>query len=147
VPPTSWDRRRLPSIPDATTLGDWQLTGLAALTAARQELAELLVQNSPRARADRDDIDQLLLTFEELASNGLRHGEGPVRARVTRTSSGWLIDVADRAVDRPPVPALDRDPALGGLGLHLVARLCPAHGWSVLAGHKHVWACVPSRCA
>ena len=30
-----------------------------------------------------------------------------------------------------PAPAVDRDPAQGGLGLHLVARLSVAHGWYV----------------
>jgi hypothetical protein len=43
-----------------------------------------------------------------------------------------------------PVPAVGRDPAQGGLGLHLVARLSVAHGWYVDDGAKHVWACLPS---
>src|SRR5829696_5359920 len=37
-----------------------------------------------------------------------------------------------------------RDPASGGLGLHLVARLSVAHGWYVDDGFKHVWACLPT---
>jgi hypothetical protein len=47
--------------------------------------------------------------------------------------------VCDQAVDRPPTPATGRDAASGGLGLHLVARLCGAHGWDVSGGTKHVW--------
>jgi hypothetical protein len=43
-----------------------------------------------------------------------------------------------------PAPAVDRDPAQGGMGLHLVARLAVAHGWYVDGGHKHVWACLPT---
>src|SRR3954451_15862251 len=42
-----------------------------------------------------------------------------------------------------PAPAVGRDPAKGGLGLHLVARLSVAHGWYVDGGAKHVWACLP----
>jgi hypothetical protein len=45
-------------------------------------------------------------------------------------------------VDITPAPAVDRDPALGGLGLYLIARLCADYGWSVTAGSKHVWAYV-----
>jgi hypothetical protein len=43
-----------------------------------------------------------------------------------------------------PAPAVDRDPAHGGLGLHLVARLAVAHGWYVDDDRKHVWACLPT---
>jgi hypothetical protein len=53
-----------------------------------------------------------------------------------------LIDVTDAAFDQVPIPAVDRDPAFGGLGLHLIARLCEAYGWSVTGGRKHVWGYV-----
>jgi hypothetical protein len=43
-----------------------------------------------------------------------------------------------------PTPAVDRDPANGGMGLHLVARLAVAHGWYVDGHCKHVWACLPT---
>ncbi|CCH88149.1 Histidine kinase (fragment) [Modestobacter italicus] len=55
---------------------------------------------------------------------------------------GWLIDVSDACPDSPPAPAVGRDPALGGLGLHLVARLAAAVGWAADGGRKHVWAAV-----
>ncbi|WP_169063822.1 ATP-binding protein [Geodermatophilus dictyosporus] len=86
------------------------------------------------------DVDGLLLVYEELTSNGLRHGRSPVHVRVTATGGGWLVDVIDAAVEQPPATAGDRDPADGGLGLPLVARLCRAHGWTVEDGRKHVWA-------
>lgn len=35
---------------------------------------------------------------------------------------------------------LGRDPAEGGLGLHLVAECSGAHGWTLQSGHKEVWA-------
>ncbi|MGR7026173.1 hypothetical protein [Geodermatophilus sp. URMC 62] len=88
------------------------------------------------------DVDELLLVYEELSSDGLRHGRSPVTACVVVATGGWLVDVTDAAVERPPVPAVDRDPAHGGLGLHLVARLCRTHGWMVDEGRKHVWACL-----
>jgi anti-sigma regulatory factor (Ser/Thr protein kinase) len=90
--------------------------------------------------ADDDDIEWLLLTFEELSSNALRHGRPPARVVVTLTATGWLVEASDAAPDRPPAPAVGRDAALGGLGLHLVARLCGGHGWLVEPGRKRVWA-------
>jgi anti-sigma regulatory factor (Ser/Thr protein kinase) len=59
-------------------------------------------------------------------------------------SNGWLLDLSDEAPDRPPVPAVDRDPALGGMGLHLVAQLSTDFGWERRPGRKHVWAKLPS---
>ena len=88
--------------------------------------------------------ERLVLAFDELASNALRHGESPVVATVVAGSGGWLLDVSDRAADAMPAPAVDRDPAKGGMGLHLVARLSVAHGWYVDQGSKHVWACLPT---
>jgi anti-sigma regulatory factor (Ser/Thr protein kinase) len=82
--------------------------------------------------------------FEELASNALRHGRGEVRALVVAGAWGWLLDLSDEAPDRPPVPAVDRDPALGGMGLHLVAQLSTDYGWEERPGRKHVWARIPS---
>ncbi|MGY1729831.1 hypothetical protein ACI79J_22980 [Geodermatophilus sp. SYSU D01062] len=50
------------------------------------------------------------------------------------------VEVSDAAGDRPPVPAVGRDAADGGLGLHPVARLSTSHGWIARDGRKHVWA-------
>jgi two-component sensor histidine kinase len=90
--------------------------------------------------ASADAVEAVLLAFEELASNGLRHGRPPVHVTVTAAGAGWLLEVSDAAADRPPTPAVGRDPVHGGLGLHLVARLCTAHGWILQNGRKHVWA-------
>src|SRR3954447_9676296 len=116
-------------------------TTLAELRAMRMQLRELLSADRRPPGATGDDVDRLLLAFEELVSNGLRHGTGPVRAAVTPTASGWLLEVSDAAGESPPVPAVDRDAALGGLGLYLVAQLSGAHGWAVDdEGRKVVWA-------
>jgi hypothetical protein len=115
-------------------------TTLAELRALRMELRAVL-SNGRQPPVDDDDRDRLLLAFEELVSNGLRHGRGPVHVEVTATGSGWLVEVSDAAGDSPPVPAVDRDAALGGLGLHLVAHISGAHGWTAEDdGRKVVWA-------
>ncbi|MDQ1663764.1 MAG: hypothetical protein QOJ68_3744 [Blastococcus sp.] len=121
----------------------WDLDTVAQLPAARNALRSLL-----GGHGDPDDEDgggeRLVLAFDELASNALRHGECPVVATVVAGSGGWLLDVSDRARESLPEPAVDRDPALGGMGLHLVARMAVAHGWYVDGPSKHVWACLPT---
>ncbi|MCW2633888.1 MAG: Signal transduction histidine kinase [Blastococcus sp.] len=140
---TLWARRPAPELDvRSTCVWHWELRAPRDLTTSRIALREAVLNRSLPCDAAVDDLDRLLLTFEELASNGLRHGRGPVTVTVTATAAGWLIDVSDAATTRSPAPAVDRDPAQGGLGLHLVARLSSTHGWWVRAGRKHVWACV-----
>ncbi len=136
-----WARRPVPPVPGRTLVA-WvrELRSPVDLTVSRNELQQTV--RTARPGGAPVDLDELLLVYEELTSNGLRHGRSPVLVRVVATADGWLVDVTDAAVDHPPVPAVDRDPADGGLGLHLVARLCPAHGWIVDDGRKHVWACI-----
>ncbi len=89
--------------------------------------------------------DELLLAADELVSNGLRHGGAPVQVHATSTTHGLLLDVIDGEPDRGPEPAVGRDPALGGMGLHLVAYLSSVRGWEVRGDRKHVWACLYLR--
>jgi len=141
---TSWLRRPVPDVNDrALHVWHWELRSSRELTGARMSLRQELLSARGGARTHEDDADLLLLAFEELASNGLRHGRPPVTATVSATPAGWLIDVSDADAGQLPAPAVDRDPAYGGLGLHLVLGLSTTHGWSVHSGRKHVWACVP----
>jgi anti-sigma regulatory factor (Ser/Thr protein kinase) len=136
-----WQRVAPPDLSSsANAVWGWELHRAAELTSARQDLrARLLARGLPDG-ARTEDVDRLLLMFEELASNGLRHGGAPIRVCVTGTAEGWLVDVSDARPEAPPVPATDRDPADGGLGLHLVARLSARYGWTVVGARKHVWA-------
>lgn len=142
---TLWVRRPQPVLDSgAVSLGSWQLGAPSDVTAHRSRLRDAVLARRG-GRVDDDALERLLLAFEELSSNGLRHGRPPVHVAVTATDRGWLIDVTDTATDRPPTPAVGRDAAEGGLGLYLVARLCSAYGWTVQQGRKHVWACVEHR--
>jgi anti-sigma regulatory factor (Ser/Thr protein kinase) len=134
---TLWAQRLPAPSGDGVAAGRrWSLATAADVTAARARLRE---EFAAYARPG-EPWDDVLLAFEELASNGLRHGERPVRATVVVTGAAWQIEVTDTATDRPPVPAVGRDAADGGLGLHLVARLASAHGWWSDGTRKHVWA-------
>jgi hypothetical protein len=138
---TPWARRPPPPAgTDVVDVWDGRPCTSADVTALRLHLRAGLTAHDGSGGADDEDIERLLLVFEELTSNGLRHGKAPVRVVVTTTGTGGLIDVCDAAADRPPEPPVGRDAADGGLGLYLVARLSAAHGWHVQDHHKHVWA-------
>lgn len=138
----SWPLRPLPD--GRGEVWRWNLGHLSELPAARAGLRSRLGDSGFPPGGEDGSSDQLVLAFDELASNALRHGESPVVATVVAGTGGWLLDVVDRAPDVMPAPTVDRDPALGGMGLQLVARLAVAHGWYVDSGTKHVWACLPS---
>ena len=52
------------------------------LTAARTELRRDLTAGPWAVQLPPEDVDRLLLAFEELASSGLRHGRAAVEVRV-----------------------------------------------------------------
>ena len=139
----AWPLRPLPD--GRGEVWRWDLETVSELPAARSGLRDRLGRvGLTAAEAEESAAERLVLAFDELASNALRHGAVPVVATVIAGSGGWLLDVSDRAPDHLPEPAVDRDPARGGMGLHLVARMSVAHGWYVDEGCKHVWACLPT---
>lgn len=137
-----WPRQSPPRPGSGVTrLGLWSPTRPADVTTARLQLSAALHDGARPVGATEGAVEALLLAFEELVSNGLRHGRGPVEVTVITAGHGWLLEVADAAADAAPTPAVGRDPALGGLGLYLVAQLSAARGWTVdAAGRKIVWA-------
>jgi anti-sigma regulatory factor (Ser/Thr protein kinase) len=139
-PSPAWAHLPPPVPEDFRSAWSWTITRPAELTAARNQLRARSMPEAMPTGADEDDLDRLLLAFEEIASNGLRHGGAPVQVTVHSCDVGWLIDVSDSLPDQPPTPAVNRDPAFGGLGLHLIARLSTAFGWAAVGARKHVWA-------
>jgi anti-sigma regulatory factor (Ser/Thr protein kinase) len=111
----------------------WSLTHVAELPGVRAALHRLLVG------AD-EAVDRVVLAFDEMASNALRHGGSGATATVSRSADCWLVEVRDAARVRPPTPAIDRDPSQGGLGLHLIAEMSVEHGWHAETDTKVVWA-------
>jgi hypothetical protein len=137
-----WARGPLPAdSPDRPAGWQAQPSGVAVLAGLRRGV-RAAVENRVLP-AGYDGGERLLLVVEELVSNALRHGRPPVHVTVTGARLGWVVGVSDTAADWPPVPALDRDPANGGMGLSLVARLSPCHGWATDEEVKTVWARVP----
>ncbi len=136
-----WACRALPQLaPDARIVGRWRPGRAADVTASRRQLAAAVQDGDRLTVASDGAVERLLLAFEELVSNAVRHGGPPVEATLTATDHFWLLQVTD-AGEEPPTPAVDRDAALGGLGLGLVAALSGAVGWEPLEdGRKVVWA-------
>ena len=123
----------------------WELTDIAQLPAVRAELRRHAHVAAAPGQVAADLRDQLILAFDEMASNALRHSGGLVQAAVRTTKDSFLIEVSDQSPDAPPAPAVGRDPSEGGLGLYLIAEMATAHGWCVRDGAKHVWALLPRR--
>ncbi len=84
-----WGQRPRPTPrPDARAVGLWEPTTLADLTAYRRQLSAALQDGTEGADADEVAVERLLLAFEELASNALRHGRDPIRVTVTAGRDG-----------------------------------------------------------
>lgn len=142
--PGTWARRPRPAPRgDARVLGRWRPVRAADITRSRQQLGAALDGGARPSGATEDAVERLVLIFEELVSNAVRHGRLPIEVLVTATVCCWLLEVVDAAGHVPPTPDPERDPALGGLGLSLVARLGSGYGTELRRdGHKVVWASV-----
>lgn len=144
MPPMSagfWDRLPVP-LPgvDAVLLEVWQPQSLRDVTQRRRELLHRLEREPGADAPEHGAVERLLLCIEELTSNALRHGRRPVEVRLMSYERFWMLEVTDAAPELEPSPAVDRDPATGGLGLYVVARVCGAHGWTVVDDRKTLWA-------
>jgi hypothetical protein len=114
---TPWVRRPVPDLAGrATRVWHWELRSSSDLTLARMSFRAELLSGPGGARTNRDDLDLLLLAFEELASNGLRHGRPPVTVTVTATPTGWLIDVSDSDATALPLPRSTETPPTAAWG-------------------------------
>src|SRR4051812_26556205 len=122
----AWPCAPVPSVPG--DVWHWQLEAMYVVSRVRSDLRARIAHPSVSAASTEDARDGLLLVFEELASNALRHGGGDVRALVVAGPRGWVVDLRDEAPDRPPGPARARGPPPRGTGPRLGARPSPAPG-------------------
>ncbi len=72
--PSTWEQRPRPRSGSALVIGRWGPTGLAELTADRRHLSAALHDGARPPSADESAVELLLLAYQELTSNALRHG-------------------------------------------------------------------------
>ena len=94
-----WPHAPVPSL--GGDVWHWQLEAMHVVSRVRADLRARIAHPSVCSTSTDDARDGLLLVFEELASNALRHGGGAVRALVVAGTDGWLLDLSDEAPDRP----------------------------------------------
>jgi len=102
----------------------------------------------------RDDALRLTLIVEELFTNSVTHGYGgdsdaPVELELAAGAGDVLLVYGDAAppydpLARPPVAALELEAPVearrvGGLGLHLVARLAPGARYAREDDRNRLW--------
>lgn len=95
-----------------------------------------------RLRAQSLDVEVLALVVTELAANAVTHAGSPYTVKVSPSTSGVRVEVADESENTPSllIPS-KREPH--GRGLFLVDQLALAWGVATRAGGKTVWAELP----
>src|SRR4051812_49852403 len=111
----AWPRVPVPSVPG--DVWHWQLETMHVVSRVRSDLRARIAHPSVSSSSTEDARDGLLLVFEELASNALRHGGGDVRALVVAGTGGGLLALRHQGPGRPPRPPPDPGPALAGVGV------------------------------
>jgi sodium/proline symporter len=85
-------------------------------------------------------LDGVVLVVDELVTNAVRHGAGPITLVLTHTADIVHVQVSDDSSDIP-VERRPRNGHLGGRGLAIVAALARSWGTRLHAvGGKTVWA-------
>ncbi|MDP9240579.1 MAG: serine/threonine-protein phosphatase [Actinomycetota bacterium] len=92
-----------------------------------------------RWQLSRDLVDATRLVVNELVTNALLHGRGPVELVLRRTPSMLYVEVIDASghMPRRRLASVDDE---GGRGLHLVASLSQRWGVRPVGDGKSVWA-------
>lgn len=126
-------------------VGTWVLDSTAELAGLRAGLHRAMSGGRRSSGTGLPDVpEKMVLVASELATNALRYGAPPTTVQLAHASDEYLLDVADRAPDSPPVVEADRPPGAGGLGLQLAQRLSLDVGWYATEDAKHVWATFPA---
>ena len=80
---------------DVPVLGRWNPAGAADVTTGRMQLSAALHDGARPSGAAAGAVERLLMVFEELVSNAVRHGQPPIEVMVTATGHHWLLEVTD----------------------------------------------------
>ncbi|WP_052305491.1 MULTISPECIES: ATP-binding protein [Thermomonospora] len=124
----------------------WELAGEAAAVSRARALTRRAL--ALWGAQDPGEVDDVVLMVDELVTNAVVHGTGPVRLRLRLREGELVAEVGD---DSPLVPrpagAQAADWSERGRGLLLVAALAAAYGSRVCGHGKVVWFSKPLRLA
>lgn len=127
--------------PSTVTVQQWIVADYAQLRLMRVSIRTVIDTQSLRPGEDLDDLaERMTLVATELATNALRHGQSPAIVQLGRSSSAFLLDVADNLPSVAP-RIIEKEPlGGGGRGLRITQELARDSGWYVANDCKHVWA-------
>ncbi|MCY1144154.1 ATP-binding protein [Actinoplanes sp. Pm04-4] len=132
-------RRSLPS--PADELHCWLPRPGSPLSGLRAELRQLLTESRDHTHpVDSAVMFGVPLAATELISNAWQHGRPPVKLRLLRTNTSFIIDVVDHHPGAPPAPRPLRWSPSDGYGLHLIRHVASMCGWTEALLSKHIWA-------
>ncbi|HEY2565854.1 MAG TPA: ATP-binding protein [Acidimicrobiales bacterium] len=89
-------------------------------------------------RSDEDLIALVVLLADEVVTNAVLHGEGPIDLAVETNEDRVKVTVRDRS-DARPVPGEPAHHAEDGRGLSIVEALASRWGVSAMEPGKSVW--------
>jgi PAS domain S-box-containing protein len=108
-----------------------------SVSAARRRVADAL--------AGRESAMPVVLVVSELATNALRHAQGPQRLVVERFGTRIRVTVSDGSTTKPTLgPPLHENIGDGGRGLRMVQQVATDWGVTVEDEGKTVWADLPA---
>ncbi|GGV31371.1 hypothetical protein GCM10010182_63560 [Actinomadura cremea] len=106
---------------------DWELPAQPGAAAAARALTAAALHDW--RVADADDADDIVLIVDELVTNAVLHGAGPIRLRLRLHGRSLTGEVTDaRPTGPPPAPADVPVWNEAGRGLMLVAALATEYG-------------------
>ncbi len=127
--------------PPVAELARWTLNDYGELRPLRTALQHVMNTHNPLSGPILDDVtERMTIVVTELATNALRHAGPPTVIRLSRTTTAFVLDVADQRPSAPPQIAERRPAAAGGHGLKLTTELAHDCGWYPDEDTKHVWA-------
>lgn len=136
-----------PPPPAAEELRRWVISSPSELQVLRAQLHATLLGHEP-GDGDRlaDVPERMLLVVTELATNAMKHGLPPTEIRLLRSETQFMLDVADRDLDRVPEVNDDAENrGIGGRGLMIARSLSLDVGWYATEDAKHIWATFPTH--
>lgn len=129
------------SPPSATAIRQWVVADYTHLRLMRGSLRQAIDTQSLRPGTELDDIaERIAIVATELATNAVHHGRSSAVVQLSRSTTVFVVDVADELPSVPPQILEGQTLGAGGRGLRITQELARDTGWYVADGSKHVWA-------